>query len=87
MSSLRAVVGIDASPTMLAAAREAAPEIETHLADHRPLQAYADAIAQAGLLIELLREPAVPEAAIVAPRSRRWQRVPLFLHARAVKPG
>ena len=175
------IVGIDASPTMLGAAREAAPEIETHLADaaalpfpdgafdcviafmslqdvddlegalresarvlepggrlcvaivhpinsagafesddpasrfvidgsyldsfryveeierdgmpmtfvsdHRPLQAYADAIAQAGLLIELLREPAVPEAAIVAPRSRRWQRVPLFLHARAVKPG
>ena len=175
------IVGIDASPTMLGAAREAAPEIETHLADaaalpfpdgafdcvvafmslqdvddlegalresarvlepggrlcvaivhpinsagafesddpasrfvidgsyldafryvqeierdgmpmtfvsdHRPLQAYANAIAQAGLLIELLREPAVPEAAIVAPRSRRWQRVPLFLHARAVKPG
>ena len=175
------IVGIDASPTMLGAAREAAPEIETHLADaaalpfpdgafdcvvafmslqdvddlegalresarvlepggrlcvaivhpinsagafesddpasrfvidgsyldafryvqeierdgipmtfvsdHRPLQAYADAIAQAGLLIELLREPAVPDAAMVAPRSRRWQRVPLFLHARAVKLG
>jgi SAM-dependent methyltransferase len=27
------IVGIDASPTMLGAAREAAPEIETHLAD------------------------------------------------------
>jgi hypothetical protein len=27
-----------------------------------------------------------PEAAIVDERSRRWQRVPLFLHVRAVKP-
>ena len=27
------VVGVDASPTMLAAAREAAPELELHLAD------------------------------------------------------
>jgi SAM-dependent methyltransferase len=173
------VVGIDASPTMLAAAREADPEIETHLADaaalpfaddvfdcviafmslqdvddfeealresarvlepggrlcfavvhpinsagsfesdepdsrfviegsylepfrysvevaredlemtfvsdHRPLQAYTDAIAAAGLLIELLREPAMPEAA--ESHWRKWQRVPMFLHGRAVKPG
>jgi SAM-dependent methyltransferase len=173
------VVGVDASPTMLAAAREAAPGIETHLADvaalpfadgacdcaiafmslqdvqdldgalreaarvlepgghfcmaivhpinsagvfegaeatsvftiegsyldqsyyadelsrdgleltmvsvHRPLQDYTEALAAAGFLIERLREVRVPDEAIKVPRSRRWQRLPLFLHLRAVK--
>ena len=32
-----------------------------------------------------LREPAVPDHAMRQPRSRRWQRLPLFLHLRAVK--
>jgi SAM-dependent methyltransferase len=53
---------------------------------HRPVQAYTDAVADAGLLIERLREPAVPEDAISRERSRRWRRLPLFLHLRAVKP-
>jgi SAM-dependent methyltransferase len=53
---------------------------------HRPLEAYAEALADAGFLIERLREPAVPEAAVRRPRARRWQRLPLFLHVRAVKP-
>jgi SAM-dependent methyltransferase len=53
---------------------------------HRPLEAYTEAIAKAGLLIERVREPAVPERAITAPRGRRWQRLPLFLHVRALKP-
>jgi SAM-dependent methyltransferase len=173
------VIGVDASPTMLAAGREADPELETHLADaaalpfadgafdcviafmslqdiedlegaidessrvlqsgghfciaivhplnsagqfdadgpdssftipgsyldpsyyvddlardglelklvsaHRPLHAYTDALAKAGLLIERLREPAVPDHAIKKRHSRRWQRLPLFLHIRAVK--
>jgi SAM-dependent methyltransferase len=52
---------------------------------HRPLQAYTEALAGAGLLIERLREPAVPEAGIQKPHSRRWQRLPLFLHVRALK--
>jgi SAM-dependent methyltransferase len=52
---------------------------------HRPLAAYADALAGAGLLIEALREPPVPEPAITLPRQRRWARIPLFLHLRAVK--
>jgi SAM-dependent methyltransferase len=59
----------------------------TFVSDHRPLQAYADALADAGLLIECLREPAMPESGMVSERSRRWQRIPLFLHARALKPG
>lgn len=53
---------------------------------HRPLGAYADALADAGFLIERLRETGVPEDAIRFARSRRWQRVPLFLHVRALKP-
>jgi SAM-dependent methyltransferase len=56
----------------------------TFASAHRPLQAYTDALADAGLLIERVREPAVPEPARTA-RSRRWQRLPLFLHVRAVK--
>jgi len=52
---------------------------------HRPLHLYADALAQAGLLIEELREPALPSAAFVDERSPRWTRIPLFLHLRAVK--
>jgi SAM-dependent methyltransferase len=59
----------------------------TFVSAHRPLQDYVEALADAGLLIERVREPAIPEAAIVRERSRLWQRVPLFLHARAMKPG
>jgi SAM-dependent methyltransferase len=52
---------------------------------HRPLEAYVDALADAGLLVERLREPSVPERVITHESSRRWQRLPLFLHTRAVK--
>jgi hypothetical protein len=52
---------------------------------HRPLEAYTEAIADAGFLIERMREPALPDTFITQPWSRRWQRVPLFLHVRAVK--
>jgi hypothetical protein len=57
----------------------------TFVSAHRPLQAYVDALADAGLLVERLRETDVPEAAITEPRSRRWRRLPLFLHVRARK--
>lgn len=55
---------------------------------HRPLSAYTMALEQAGLLIESIREPA-PTEEVVAGRTplARWQRVPCFLHIRAVKPG
>jgi len=56
------------------------------VSEHRPLQAYADALAGAGLLIERLREPPLPEGAVSVARNRRWQRLPLFLHIRSVKP-
>ena len=175
------VVGVDASPTMLAAAREAAPEMELHLADaaalpfpdassglvvafmslqdvddlsgaireaarvlvpgghfllaivhplnsagtfarrtadspfviegsyldesgtdetferdglamrfvsrHRPLETYTETLAASGLVVERLREPALPEAGFNGEHGLRWRRIPLFLHLRALKPA
>jgi SAM-dependent methyltransferase len=57
----------------------------TFVSEHRPIQAYVDALANAGLVVERLRETDVPERAIRRPRSRRWQRIPLFLHIRALR--
>jgi SAM-dependent methyltransferase len=59
----------------------------TFNSEYRPLSWYAERLAEAGLLIEALREPAA-SAAFVAGEARRtrWQRLPLFLHVRAVKP-
>jgi SAM-dependent methyltransferase len=52
-----------------------------------PLEAYAQALAGAGLLIEALREPAASvQVAAAQPSYCRWQRLPMFLHLRAVKP-
>lgn len=48
---------------------------------HRPLEDYVDALARAGLLVERLVEVGDTTAA----RGARWQRVPLFLHLRAIK--
>jgi SAM-dependent methyltransferase len=64
----------------------------TFVSEHRPIEVYAEALADAGLLIERLREPAVPEHAVGedavgGEAGRRWQRVPLFLHVRALKPA
>ena len=53
--------------------------------EHRPLEDYVDGLAAAGFLIEALREPAVPERAITSERARRWTRIPMFLHLRAVR--
>jgi SAM-dependent methyltransferase len=53
---------------------------------HRPLQDYFAALAQAGLLVEQLREPSLPDHAIVVGTGRRWQRIPFFLHLRALRP-
>ena len=52
---------------------------------HRPVEAYFLALEQAGFLVEALREPGVPDHAIVSESWRRWQRLPLFLHLRAVR--
>jgi SAM-dependent methyltransferase len=59
----------------------------TFVSAHRPLEVYARALAQAGLAIEELREPPIPEHAITTEPARRWKRIPLFLYIRASKPG
>ena len=54
--------------------------------EHRPVAWYTEAIADAGFVVERLREVRVPDHAASAPRNRRWQRLPLFLHVRALRP-
>jgi len=49
---------------------------------HRPLEAYLAALEAAGLLVERLVEVADTSY----PPGDRWQRIPAFLHFRAVKP-
>jgi len=54
---------------------------------HRPIESYFMALEEAGLLIETLREPGVPDQSVVSPAGSRWQRLPLFLHLRARRPS
>lgn len=59
----------------------------TFHSSHHPLEGYARALEDAGLLIEAIREPASTTLdGQPASRTRRWLRVPLFLHLRALKP-
>jgi len=50
----------------------------TFESQHRPISAYFDALAGAGLVVDALREP-------VTQGHASWSRVPLFLHLRARK--
>jgi SAM-dependent methyltransferase len=50
------------------------------------LEEYARTLEDAGLLIERLREPPAPPTFAARPGFERWQRLPSFLHLRAVKP-
>jgi len=60
----------------------------TFHSEHRPLEAYSRALEAAGLLIEAIREPRAPDALVTGrPGKGRWQRIPLSLHLRAIKPG
>jgi SAM-dependent methyltransferase len=52
---------------------------------HRPLADYASALFGAGFVIDRLREPTEPLQDDAPDRRKRWHRVPLFLHIRAVK--
>jgi hypothetical protein len=46
------------------------------------------AVKAVGLLTETIREIRAPDHFVARdPRARRWQRIPLFLHLRAIKPG
>jgi SAM-dependent methyltransferase len=53
----------------------------TFTSQHRPLEAYFVALEGAGLLVERLAE--VPDT--TSAPGDRWQRIPLFLHLRALK--
>jgi SAM-dependent methyltransferase len=54
---------------------------------HRPLETYSRALEASGFVIEAIREHRIPEDGFRSDRSRRWQRIPLFLHVRARKPA
>jgi hypothetical protein len=55
---------------------------------HRPLEAYTRALEREGFLLELLREPRPTKHQIARyPESARWQRIPCFVHMRAIKAG
>ena len=54
----------------------------TFTSRHRPLEAYFAGLESAGLLVERLVE--VPDT--TDPPGDRWQRLPLFIHLRAVRP-
>ena len=51
----------------------------TFTSDHRPLDGWLRPFADAGFLLERVRE-------VPAPDNPRWQRLPLFLHVRALEP-
>jgi SAM-dependent methyltransferase len=53
--------------------------VMTFHSEHRPLHDYVDALADAGFLVERLREVGEPD-----PESK-WYRIPLFLHILAVR--
>ena len=50
---------------------------------HRPIATYSRALERAGFVIEAIREHPAPEEAIDSDATKRWQRIPLFLHIRA----
>ena len=59
----------------------------TFHSEHRPIEAYSRALEAAGMLIEAIREVGATDQVVVANLGkRRWQRIPLFLHLRAIKP-
>jgi SAM-dependent methyltransferase len=58
----------------------------TFHSEHRPIEAYMRALEAGGLLTEALREVRTPDKlAALDPAARRWQRIPMFLHLRAIK--
>ena len=50
---------------------------------HRPLETYSRTLEAAGFSIEAIREPAVPAEIAQSERTKRWRRIPLFMHLRA----
>jgi hypothetical protein len=62
---------------------ERTPSVSTEVhSRHRPIDAYSRALEAAGFVIEAIREHPVADEAIESDQSKRWQRIPLFLHFR-----
>jgi len=77
---------LEPAPSVMVAEREGY-RLTFH-SEHRPLEAYFRALEAAGLVTETLREVGAPDnVASRDPAARRWQRVPLYLHLRAIKMG
>jgi SAM-dependent methyltransferase len=58
----------------------------TFHSEHRPLEAYFQALADAALLTETIREVRVPDEVVARdPAAGRWQRIPMLLHLSAIK--
>ena len=53
--------------------------VMTFTSDHRPLEGWLLPITETGFLVERVRE-------IPGTHRARWQRIPLFLHVRALRP-
>jgi SAM-dependent methyltransferase len=52
-----------------------------------PLEDYFRALEEAGLLVEALREPPIPESEVARdPGKQRWRRIPNFFCLRALRP-
>ena len=77
------IAGSYLHPTRTADSIERDGLVVTFHCFHRPLEAYFAALEEAGLLVETLREPALPAHGIISESGPRWQRIPLFLHLRA----
>lgn len=67
---------VEAAPVTWTATRGGI-EVTFH-SQHRPLAAYSGALESAGLLIEAIRE---------VRKDGRWERIPLAMHIRAMRPG
>jgi SAM-dependent methyltransferase len=81
------ITGSYADPAPVTSAFDRDGERLTFHSEHRPLEAYSRALEAAGLLTEAIREAhASEELAAADPAQRRWARIPLFLHLRAVRP-
>jgi SAM-dependent methyltransferase len=77
---------LESAPSVIVAERDGF-RLTFH-SEHRPLEAYFGALESAGFVTETVREVGAPEqVASQDPAARRWQRVPLFLHLRAIKTG
>jgi SAM-dependent methyltransferase len=76
---------LDTAPLRMVAGRGGIRR--TFHSEHRPPESYTRALEASGLLIEAIREVKSPDQlAARDPAAGRWQRIPLFLHLRAIKP-